>query len=111
MSIEKYFTGDRIVIKSQLRIDELPFAITPASTVEGVLLDCNGKQTTDGLKAILESEPGSDWANSIVMFAIEAADSADIPVDRYRLMVRVAEIPRTFIDVDPFDIVAGQVVA
>jgi hypothetical protein len=107
---ERYFTGDRIVIPFKLRIDGLPFAITPATTVEGILLDCNGKQTTDGKKAILESEPGSDWRNSLVMFAIEAADSDDIAVGRYRLMVNVVEIPRTFINSEAFEIAAGQVV-
>ena len=111
MSTSKYFTGDRIAIPFQLRTDEgLPFAITPATTVEGILLDCNGKETKDGKKPILEAEPGSDWANSKVMFAIEAADSDDIPPNRYRLMVRVAEIPRTFIRDEAFDIAAGQVV-
>jgi len=109
MSVEKYFTGDRIVIPFQLRIDQLPFAITTATTVEGILLNCNGKQTTDGKKTIQESEPGSDWANSLVMFVITAADSVDIAIDRYQLMVRVDEISRTFIKADPFDIVAGQV--
>ncbi len=107
---DKFFTGDRIVIPFKLRIDGLPFDITTASTVEGILLDCNGKQTTDGKKAILEAEPGSDWRNSLVMFAIEAADSGDIPVGRYRLMVNVDEIPRTFIKGEAFDISAGQVI-
>jgi hypothetical protein len=107
--IETFFTGDRIVIPFKLRIDGLPFEITTATTVEGILLDCNGKQTADGKKEILESEPGSDWRNSLVMFAIEAADSADIPIGRYRLMVNVVEIPRTFIKSEAFAIAAGQV--
>lgn len=107
---ERYFTGDRIVIPFKLRIDGLPFAITPATTVEGILLDCNGKQTTDGKKAILEPEPGSDWRNSLVMFVIDETDSGDIPVGRYRLMVNVDEIPRTFIKSEAFEIAAGQVV-
>lgn len=107
---DKYFTGDRIVIPFKLRIDGLPFIIESATTVEGILLDCNGKQTTDGKKAILENEPGSDWRNSLVMFVITAADSADIPIGRYRLMVNEGAIPRTFIKPEAFDISAGQVV-
>jgi hypothetical protein len=110
MNIQKYFTNDRIVIPFKLRIDGLPFAITPATVVEGILLDCNGKQTTDGKKAIIEGEAGSDWRNSLVMFAIESGDSADIVPGRYRLMVNVVEIPRTFIKSEAFEIQAGQVV-
>ena len=108
--IETFFTGDRIVIPFKLRIDGLPFIIAPATTVEGILLDCNGKQTTDGKKVILEAEPGSDWRNSLVVFAIEAADSEDIAVGRYRLMVNEGAIPRTFIKSEAFEIAAGQVV-
>lgn len=108
--IKTFFTGDRIVIPFKLRIDGLPFIIESATTVEGILLDCNGKQTTDDKKTILESEAGSDWRNSLVMFVITAADSADIPIGRYRLMVLEGAIPRTFIKSEAFEIAAGQVV-
>lgn len=107
--IQRFFTGDRIVIPFKLRIDGLPFDITTATTVEGILLDCNGKQTTDGKKAILETEPGSDWRNSLVMFVIDETDSGDIAIGRYRLMVNVDEIPRTFVRAEAFEIAAGQV--
>ncbi len=109
MNEQTYFAGDAIAITFKLRIDGLPFKITPGSTVEGALLDCNGKESPQAKLAILEATAGSDWRNSTVVYSATASESADLPLARYRLQVRVDELDRTFTKPEAFAIDSSQV--
>lgn len=69
-------TGDCAKIPVQLKKDGEVFTIPPSATVRAAII--SSAALLVGPIAVLEGEPGSDWANSLVVTDFSESDTAGL---------------------------------
>ena len=71
-------TGDDSVIPVELTKDGLSFIIDPGATVLATVTNKTNKATLIPVTAVLESAPGSDWENSLIMVGFSSEQTSAV---------------------------------